>query len=304
MSSPSRTRQELLVGLVVIVAIVILVAGLLYLQEVRLTGESQDLRVRFSSVGGLGSGDPVHVRGIPMGKVKEIELTPEGVIVRCEIDGRVVIHEDATFQLSSVGLMGERIVALNPGTGAAVQDPSARIFEGLYEVSMAEMSGQLSSLGERFTDLMTRLEAILQDIEDKGGAGSAIQEATRAARNLADYMESNEKALSASAQNTASITKRMDEFIEAHADSVGVAIDRLPVTMARTDSLLARLDRVAADAETIMAAISDTSGVVGKLILDENLAGSVESSILEVQKLIEDIRRNPQRYLHLTLMQF
>ena len=131
MSSPSRTRQELLVGLVVIVAIVILVAGLLYLQEVRLTGEIQDLQVRFSSVGGLGSGDPVHVRGIPMGKVKEIELTHEGVIVRGEIHGRVVIHEDATFQLSSVGLMGERIVALNPGTGAAVQDPSTRIFEGL-----------------------------------------------------------------------------------------------------------------------------------------------------------------------------
>ena len=67
MASTSRGRQEIQVGLVVIVALAVLVAGLLYLQEIRLGGESLTIRVHLSSVGGLGAGDPVHVRGIPLG---------------------------------------------------------------------------------------------------------------------------------------------------------------------------------------------------------------------------------------------
>jgi phospholipid/cholesterol/gamma-HCH transport system substrate-binding protein len=304
MSSPTRSRQEIQVGIAVLVAVSVLIMGLLYLQDIRLGGQSQELRARFDSVGGLGAGDPVHVRGIPLGKVNEIELTREGVLVHCRIDGRVVIHEDARFLLSSVGLVGERIVAIDPGKEEEVQNPQGRIFEGIYELSLAEMSGQMSTLGERFTDLLTRLEATLEDVERSGGVGGMLEEATRAARNLAEYMERNEQALDTAVRNTASLTERVDGFIEAHADSVGMAMDALPATMARTDSLLRRLDRVAEDAEIIMAAISDTTGVVGRLILDENLGDSVESSITEVQKLVEDIRRNPQRYLHLTLVQF
>lgn len=300
----ARSRQEIQVGLAVILSVFVLVAGLLYLQEVRLHGTSQELVVRFHSVGGLGVGDPVHVRGIPLGKVRRIDLRPDGVLVHCRIDGRVELREDARWQLSSVGLVGERIVALDPGQGEPMVVTPDTVFEGEYELSMAEMSGQLSELGERFNDLLGRLEATLQDIEDKGGVGDAVAEATRATRNLAEYLERNQRALDATAQNTASITGKVDAFLDAHADSVGSVLDRMPATMAKTDSLLERLDRVTADAEIVMAAISDTTGVVGKLILDEKLGDSVETSILEVQKLVEDIRRNPQRYLHLTLVQF
>jgi phospholipid/cholesterol/gamma-HCH transport system substrate-binding protein len=169
---------------------------------------------------------------------------------------------------------------------------------------MPEMAGQMAALGARFSDFLTRIEETLDEIETNGGMGGMVDEATRAARNLADYMEANEKALRETAQNTASITRRVDEFFDAHADSAGLAMDRMPATMARTDSLLQRLDLVAADAQLIMAAISDTTGVVGKLILDQRMGDSVESSILEVQKLVEDIRRNPQRYLSLTVLQF
>lgn len=304
MASTSRGRQEFQVGLVVIIAVAVLVAGLLYLQEIRLGSDNLDIRVHLSSVGGLGAGDPVHVRGIPLGKVKEIELVEGGVIVHCHVDGRVILREDAIIQVSSVGLVGERIVAMDPGTGEIVADPTSKLFEGVYELSMPELAGQMASLGDRFGEFLTRLEETLDDIESQGGVGGAISEATRAARNLADYMETNEKALRDTARNTASITRRVDSFLDAHADSAGVAMDQMPAMMARTDSLLQRLDRVAMDAELIMASISDTTGVVGKLILDEALGNSVETSILEVQKLVEDIRRNPQRYLNLTLMQF
>ena len=61
---------------------------------------------RFDKVGGLGAGDPVHVRGISMGKVTAVELNEQGVIVRLRLDGSVRMRDDVTARL--------RVMLTNP----------------------------------------------------------------------------------------------------------------------------------------------------------------------------------------------
>ncbi len=304
MTASARSRQEIQVGVVVILALVVLVAGLLFLQNVRIRQQTQLVRVHFSSVGGLGTGDPVQVRGIPLGKVSEIQLLDKGVLVSCQVDGRVKIHRDANFHISSIGLVGERILALDPGTGELVPREEDHVFEGVYDFSMPELAGQMAELGDRFSEFLDRLETTMDTLDEKDGLASILREATRASRELASFFENNQTQMSETSKNVASMTARMDRFLGAHSDSLGASLDRLPASMTRVDSLIAHLDRVAEDSRILLAAINQQDGVVGKLIHDEELGAKVQDSILQVNALIADIRRNPQRYLHLTLMQF
>ena len=304
MSSASRSRQEIQVGVVVIVAMIVLVAGLLYLQEVRMRRESQTLFVHFQTVGGLSAGDPVHVRGIPMGNVQSIQLEDKGVLVVCEVDRRVALRQDATFRVSSVGLVGDRVLLLDPGMGERILDPGDRIFVGSYDYSMPELAGQMADLGQRFNDFLDRLQLAMDAIEGEGGLASTLQATTRAVTGLSEYLQDNRAHLDAATGNLASLTGHLDTLLSAHGDSLGEAIDRFPATLDRADSLLARLDAVSREAQLLLAAINEQKGTVGVLIHDGETAESVKESIRQMHALVEDIRRNPQRYLNLTIMDF
>jgi phospholipid/cholesterol/gamma-HCH transport system substrate-binding protein len=162
----------------------------------------------------------------------------------------------------------------------------------------------MAELGDRFSEFLDRLETTMDTLDEKDGLASILREATRASRELASFFENNQTQMSETSKNVASMTARMDRFLDAHSDSLGASLDRLPASMTRVDSLIAHLDRVAEDSRILLAAINQQDGAVGKLIHDEELGAKVQDSILQVNALIADIRRNPQRYLHLTLMQF
>ena len=86
------SRQEIQVGLAIIAAVVVLVAGLMWFQGYRYDRDSVRVTVQFPAVGGLGAGDPVHVRGIPLGKVESVGLDGTGVRVELRLQGEVPLR--------------------------------------------------------------------------------------------------------------------------------------------------------------------------------------------------------------------
>ena len=76
-----ESRTELQVGVALVVALLILVSGIMWFEDYQLNADYQAVRAQFPSVGGLGVGDPVDVRGIKMGTVSRIDLGEIGVLV-------------------------------------------------------------------------------------------------------------------------------------------------------------------------------------------------------------------------------
>lgn len=62
-----KTNMDLVVGGSIIIAIVILVAGVLWLKEVSITSKMVSYTVLFTNVGALQVGDPVMVNGVNKG---------------------------------------------------------------------------------------------------------------------------------------------------------------------------------------------------------------------------------------------
>ena len=81
-------KQEVTVGLLVIAAIILFFAGLVWLSGAGLPGTSRiAVEVRFNDVAGLNVGDPVWVSGMQVGRVTNIRLVNVGeVTVAMEIE--------------------------------------------------------------------------------------------------------------------------------------------------------------------------------------------------------------------------
>ncbi|MEP6744765.1 MAG: MlaD family protein, partial [Gemmatimonadota bacterium] len=73
-----KRANEFVVGLVVLVALAVVVAGALWLSETHLGATEELVAARFRTVGGLKVGAPVTLRGVRVGRVEAIRLAPDG----------------------------------------------------------------------------------------------------------------------------------------------------------------------------------------------------------------------------------
>jgi phospholipid/cholesterol/gamma-HCH transport system substrate-binding protein len=108
-------------GMFVIIGLV-LFAGTIYFvgKQKNLFGSTFLLIAHFKSAGGLKEGNNVRFSGINIGSVNTILLTDTMVIVELMIRKEVqaFIKTDATATIGSDGLMGDKVLTINPGTTA------------------------------------------------------------------------------------------------------------------------------------------------------------------------------------------
>lgn len=104
-----RMKNEILVGVAVVLGIVVTVVGAFWLSG-RPWGERQvDVVAVFREVGELRQGNPVKFRGVQVGRVVSIDLGAEGfgVLVSMEVSPQVQIPEDAGVLLAPASLFGD-----------------------------------------------------------------------------------------------------------------------------------------------------------------------------------------------------
>src|SRR5690606_21866512 len=100
--------KELLVGVVILAATVVGVAGTLWLQGSSFGQLRIPVDVRLESVGQLAEGNAVIYRGVPIGQVTRIEVEPGGqaVRVRLMLSQAINLPEDAAVVLGPESIFG------------------------------------------------------------------------------------------------------------------------------------------------------------------------------------------------------
>src|SRR4029453_14329394 len=72
-----KRSNEFAVGLAVLTALALVIGGALWLSETDVNQKEATYTARFRTVGGLGVGAPVTLRGVRVGRVEAIRLVPE-----------------------------------------------------------------------------------------------------------------------------------------------------------------------------------------------------------------------------------
>src|SRR5581483_1066789 len=103
-----KRGNEFLVGLVVLASLALVIGGALWLSEHDIRQKNDVYVARFRTVGGLGVGAPVTLRGVRVGRVEAIRLArDEWVEAELTVDKRVVLPRKPAVISSSSSLFGE-----------------------------------------------------------------------------------------------------------------------------------------------------------------------------------------------------
>ncbi len=73
-------------------------------------------KVYFDNVAGLSEGAEVRVAGMKSGKVRSVRLADGKVEVVFEIRKEITLYQDASAEIGTLGLMGDKYLSVNPGS--------------------------------------------------------------------------------------------------------------------------------------------------------------------------------------------
>jgi phospholipid/cholesterol/gamma-HCH transport system substrate-binding protein len=104
-----RMKNEVTVGIVVILAIVLLIGSAFWLSGRRWGDEQTEIVSIFVEVGELREGNPVKYRGVQVGRVTRISLsaTGEGVLVTMSVSADLAMPIDPAVLLAPASLFGD-----------------------------------------------------------------------------------------------------------------------------------------------------------------------------------------------------
>jgi phospholipid/cholesterol/gamma-HCH transport system substrate-binding protein len=201
MTDSLSRSQALFLGTVVIVGLALATIGLFLISTgsggslaiggYQIWGEKPfHVRAGFHDIQGVEPGARVRIKGMDAGEVARIEppATPdESVILVLKLDGRKrsLVHADAKVQIVSEGMIGGKVIELQPGTRAAPPADENALLETLPSVSLADLAKQFNdsvksvrdgegALGKEAVDTLRQIRTTMSTFEQVGDAGKAM----------------------------------------------------------------------------------------------------------------------------------
>ncbi|MBK7701391.1 MAG: MCE family protein [bacterium] len=294
-----KRKREVQVGITVIMSLVVLIWGMLWFKQVRFAGGVSHYAVEFSSVGGLQTHDRVQVRGIRSGAVEKFVMVGDKVRVDFYVEPETRLTQDSRIALTSMGIVGEMLVEITPGSGPPA--PEGHVFRGEVLKDMGAMMNEGAATLEEARTLTRELTAFMQEVREGDRVG-AIMDDTRS--TMASLRATNEELTPEVKHLVADLraTTAAVRTAVAGPDSLLAGTLRgAGATLARADSLTILLTRTTTSLAALVERLESGQGTAGRILKDDSLYAQAESTIVAVQDLIADVKARPKRYFHMSL---
>jgi phospholipid/cholesterol/gamma-HCH transport system substrate-binding protein len=325
MADPKKVSfAQLRVGIMAIVAMVI-VGVLIFL----LTGQKNfftstfQLRTYMDDSSGMAEGATVRLNGILVGSVEELKLSGSKDRRRTiEIDLTIrskyltEIPKDSLAGIAASNLLGEKFINISRGTSPQHVQPGDEI-GSVPSQDIPELMAQSASLLGQFQGLLTRVDAILRDVEaGKGNIGKFLKDEELYTRFNSALAET-QQILTAVRSGKGTISRLLNEdtlYQDIHGplEKISTILSELQQgrgtagKLLKDDALYDDLRKTTAQAHQLVADLEAGRGTAGKLLKDETLYNNINQLIARVDTTIDKLNAgqgtlgqlmvNPQLY--------
>ncbi len=313
------TWEQVRVGLLLLVALILLSVSVFLVGDTgNVFGQRYRLVTLVGSAAGLVPGAAVQLAGQTVGQVEAIQFIsperrpPEGEAVAIwlaiNVDVQEQIRSDSRAQVRTQGLLGDRLIDIRPGSSdahvlspgdtvvsAASMDYDALLAEG------AEAVGDLATVARNLSDLTHGL------LEGRGTLGQLIVDDAMYTRLVGLAASLDSLAAAAAAPENSLMRLLRDDTLYVAVRSAASSFDTLTRSLVegegtmgrliRSDSLYMELTSSVGRADSLLAALLGGEGSAGRLLTDEGMYEELLRTLVDLNAILADIRRDPQRFV-------
>ena len=293
-----KTRNmEAAIGIVFFIASLILVIGLIWLSEQTVSWRTYELKVRFKTVLGLKRGDPVYLVGVKIGKVEKPPEFRHGLAeATIFLEENKKIPRGSKFLLGSSGLITGKVINIVPS------DSSDYYVDG--ETVNGELTGGLDDLTPAIVGLEKRIHTSVDTLLGDANVDrmQAVLRNVRASTALLEaILAQNQQNIDLTMANLRAGSEHMKKMFNDNSSQVDSAVANLTAATARLEAASHDLAATATSLKKTTQALEDRQGTLGALIYERSLHDSLTATMQNLNNLIEDVKKHPQKYLKVTV---
>lgn len=301
-----KFTKEIKVGFLAVLGIMMSVFSYNYLKGINLFDKNRKFIVKYEKVDGLSVSNPVTMNGFKIGKVQKINFNSKNtreLLVDIIIDNDVIFPKTSLAELYETGLIGGKAIAIIPDYK---NDSTIAIdgdyLKGVIKPGLTELVNQiLPQVQLQIEAVMKNAEIVLQNIntlfddETKKELKSSIEDFSNLTSSLSETSDEISKLI---ADNSENLTNSLSDFRSA-SNNIKSITDSLNSDDIK--SITINLNSLVNNLNSITTSLKNSEGTAGKLINDKSIYDNLENATNQLNRLIEDIKLNPNRYINFSV---
>ncbi len=307
----TKNSRAVIVGIFILLGIAILVVTILTLGGQRKTFQkSIVVRAVFDDINGLQKGNNIWFSGVKIGTVKKISFyggSQVEVDMSIEENAQQYIHKSSKARISSEGLIGNRIIAIDPGTAKSPVVENGDMIGVEKAINPDEMMNTLQSNNRNILEITNDFKAVSRGIaQGKGTAGRLLTD-----ERLINEFQATLLILKKAAYNAQRISSSVAGYASKLNQKGTLANDLITDTtvFGRLKATATQMQEVAATANSVVNNLNNTTNglntslsnrntPVGMLLHDEGAAADIRVTLRNLQTGTQKLDENLEALQH------
>ena len=276
-----------------------------YLKGINLLEKSRHFIVVYDNVEGLVASNPVTINGFKIGNVQKINLSADGsnkLEIKLIIDNEVEFSKSSKAELYETGLIGGKAIAIIPNYQDSSIAESGDYLQGTIKPGLTELVNQkLTPLQDKLESAIQNADKVVLNINEllSDDTKTSLQQSILNFKNISESLNettnnvnsiilNNSNAIENSLKNIESSSKNINEITKSVSD-------------ANVSDLISKLNSTVSNFNLTLNKINNGNGSVSKLLENDAIFNNLEKATSGLEALINDIKVNPNRYVHFSI---
>lgn len=314
-----KIHRNTKIGIFIVISVVALVWGINYLKGINFFSSEQVFYARYEKIEGLDGSCPVELNGMEIGKVRKISLQQDySMVVEFRINEDVKIPKNSIAKIISKGIMGNMAIKIDITKESGYHSSGDTLFSAI-EMSLTEqVSREVAPVKKKAEELLADIDTLIISIQTvlSKKTTQSLKKSIESIRTTISYLEGTAFSLDTLMRGQKSKISRTLSNIEAFSDNLrsntgkfSNIINNLSnvsdtLAKARIAETMQKVEKALSQANEIFDRINRGEGTMGMLINNDSLYYNLEEASRNLDRLLDDIRINPKRYVSFPLFDF
>lgn len=210
----TNSGQKLKLGIFTLIGVLILVLAIFFIGKSKsLFDTTFNVYGVFKNVNGLQVGNNVRFAGINVGVIQNIRIISD-TTVRVDLTLNKTVQEflrkDVKASIGSDGLMGDKLVVINPGTAATGQLSNGDKVSTVNPIDVDKIITRVTKVADNAESLVTNLSEIVYKVNHGKGSIGKLLSSDKLAKDLEGTVRQARSTLQTVKQGTQGFSDNME----------------------------------------------------------------------------------------------
>ncbi|MEN9547470.1 MAG: hypothetical protein RIR12_61 [Bacteroidota bacterium] len=305
-----KISNETKVGILSVAALTILIVGFKFLKGQSLFKKDRKIYAVFNDLGGLDKSNQVKINGFIIGSVSNIQKKDKdlsGFVATINLTEEVNIPVNSKAIITSP-LVGSYFINIEKGDTTVYLKVGDTLGSkkdiGIIDDVKAQLTPTLSKVRNTLDSLNTVFGSVngLINADVKNHLQQTLANINRASSALNGILDNSSGSITKTLKNTEELTASL----KSNADDIKATVANAKKASEKFAAIdiqptIDNFNEAIGNMKQLIAKIKTNEGTLGALMNDKKLYNKLNDAILSAEILMDDLRKNPKRYVNVSV---